>query len=103
MTHLEEIRQELAEAKREKEVSEHQIIRAQNRLNNALKKQDKQRTHRLIVEGAELEYVFEGIELLPQHIFWEFMHALVRVPGVMELFEKMKNGSKESGGEGGEA
>ena len=103
MTHLEEIRQELAEAKREKEVSEHRIIRAQNRLNNALKKQDKQRTHRLIVEGAELEYVFEEIELLPQHIFWEFMHALVCVPGVMELFEKMKNSSKESGGEGGEA
>ena len=102
MTRLEEIRQEIESAKKEKEVYEHQIIRAQNRLKNALKKQGKQRTHRLIVEGAELEYVFEGIEFLPQHIFWEFMHSLVEVPGVMELFEKKKSESMTPAKEGGD-
>ena len=91
MTDLEKARQNLAKAVHEKEVTEHQITRAENRLRNALKKQDSARTHRLIVEGAELEYVFEGIEDMPQNTFWAFMRKLVTIPGVMELYEKMKS------------
>ena len=91
MTDLEKARQDLAKAVHEKEVTEHQITRAENRLRNALKKQDSARTHRLIVEGAELEYVFEGIENMSQNTFWAFMRKLVTIPGVIELFEKMKS------------
>lgn len=91
MTDLEKARQDLAKAVHEKEVTEHQITRVENRLRNALKKQDSARTHRLIVEGAELEYVFEGIEDMPQNTFWAFMRKLVTIPGVIELYEKMKS------------
>ena len=90
MTDLEKARQNLEKAIHEKEVNEHQITRYENRLRNALKKQDSARTHRLIVEGAELEYVFEGIEDMPQNTFWAFMRKLVTLPGVMDLYEKMK-------------
>jgi len=101
MTDLEKARQDLAKAVHEKEVTEHQITRAENRLRNALKKQDSARTHRLIVEGAELEYVFEGIEDMPQNTFWAFMRKLVTIPGVMDLFEKMKSAGyvSEEGGD----
>lgn len=101
MTDLEKTRQDLAKAVHEKEVTEHQIIRAENRLRNALKKQDSARTHRLIVEGAELEYVFEGIEDMPQNTFWAFMRKLVTIPGVMELYNKMKSAGyvTEEGGD----
>lgn len=101
MTDLEKARQDLAKAVHEKEVTEHQIIRAENRLRNALKKQDSARTHRLIVEGAELEYVFEGIEDMPQNTFWAFMIKLVTIPGVMELYNKMKSAGyvTEEGGD----
>ena len=84
---LERLRRELDEALREREVARHRLNRDENRLRNALKKQDAARTHRLIVEGAELEYVFDGIENLPQEVFWAFMRRLVLVPGVRELFE----------------
>ena len=90
MTDLEKARRDLEKAVQEKEISEHQLTRAQNRLRNALKKQDSQRTHRLIVEGAELEYVFDGIEYMPQSTFWAFMRKLVTIPEVMALYEKMK-------------
>lgn len=102
MTKLDKMRQEIVDAQLKKEQMEHQVIRAQNRLNNVRRKKDKQRTHRLIVEGAELEYVFEGIEHMPQQTFWDFMHALVKIPGVMELFEKMKRACGRSDEEGGE-
>ena len=84
---LEEARADLERAVREKEVLERRVARKENRLRNALRKKDSARTHRLIVEGAELEYVFDGIENLPQEVFWAFMRRLVLVPGVKELFE----------------
>ena len=52
MTDLEKLRQELEAAKKEKLQYEHQLTRAENRLANYKKKQDKARTHRLTVEGA---------------------------------------------------
>ncbi len=101
MTDLEKARQDLEKAIREKEVLDHQINRNENRLRNALKKQNSARTHRLIVEGAELEYVFEGIEDMPQNTFWAFMRKLVTIPGVMELYNKMKSAGyvTEEGGD----
>ena len=101
MTDLEKARQDLQKAIHEKEVNEHQITRSENRIRNALKKQDSARTHRLIVEGAELEYVFEGIEDMPQNTFWAFMRKLVTIPGVMDLYNKMKSAGyvSEEGGD----
>lgn len=105
MTKLEKIRKEKEKAEAELAVAEHQLVRLSNRLNNALKKQSKARTHRLIVEGAELEYVFEGIEEFPQQIFWDFMHKLKTIPGVMKLFEEAKASlqNQPSGGKEGDA
>ena len=71
MTELERTKEELLNLQHEKEITEHRINRNENRIRNALKKQNSARTHRLIVEGAELEYVFEGIEDLPQNTFWD--------------------------------
>ena len=87
MTDLEKARLELKQAKKKKLETEHQLIRSQNRLKNALKKQDKERTHRLIQEGAELEYVFDGIENLPISTFWEFMRKLSDNSEIRELYE----------------
>lgn len=104
MTKLEKIREEKAKTEAKLAAAEHQLVRLNNRLSNALKKQDKARTHCLIVEGAELEYVFEGIEDFPQQAFWDFMHKLKSLPGVTELFERSKaslqdppTGTKEGG------
>ena len=81
---LEEARADLERAVREKEVLERRVTRKENRLRNALRKKDSARTHRLIVEGAELEYVFDGIENLPQEDFltWQGRKAFPR-KGVM--------------------
>jgi hypothetical protein len=98
---LERLRRELDEALREREVALRRLNRDENRLRNALKKQDAARTHRLIVEGAELEYVFDGIEDLPQDEFWKFMRTLKTVPGVSELYSKAKAGDLPPA-EGGE-
>ena len=98
---LERARRELDEALREREVALRRLNRDENRLRNALKKQDAARTHRLIVEGAELEYVFDGIENLPQDEFWNFMRKLKTFPGVSELYSKAKAGDLPSA-EGGE-
>lgn len=97
---LERLRRELDEALREREVARHRLNRDENRLRNALKKQDAARTHRLIVEGAELEYVFDGIEYLPQDEFWNFMRTLKTVPGVTELYDRARAG-RLSPAEGG--
>lgn len=91
MTELERTKEELANLQHAKEVAEHRINRNENRIRNALKKQNAARTHRLIVEGAELEYVFDGIEDLPQNTFWAFMKELVKLPGVMDLYAKVKS------------
>lgn len=91
MTELERTKEELLNLQHEKEITEHRINRNENRIRNALKKQNSARTHRLIVEGAELEYVFEGIEDLPQNTFWTFMKELVKLPGVMELYSRVKS------------
>lgn len=91
MTELERTKEELANLQHAKEIAEHRINRNENRIRNALKKQNAARTHRLIVEGAELEYVFEGIEDLPQTTFWAFMKELVKLPGVMELYGRVKS------------
>ena len=91
MTELERQKEELANLQHAKEVTEHRINRNENRIRSALKKQNSARTHRLIVEGAELEYVFEGIEDLPQNTFWAFMKELVKLPGVMELYGRVKS------------
>ena len=87
MTDLEKTRLELQQAQEKKMQAEHQLIRSQNRLRNALKKQDKERTHRLIQEGAELEYIFDGIEKLPVNCFWEFMRKLSEMSEVRRLYE----------------
>ncbi len=87
MRDLENVRLELQQAQEKKLQAEHQLIRSQNKLRNALRKQDKERTHRLIQEGAELEYVFEGIEKLPISSFWEFMRELSDKPEVKILYE----------------
>ena len=99
-TELEKARAEVESIRREKEIEEHRLVRAKNRLQNTLKKQDSARTHRLIVEGAELEYVFEGIADLPQSTFRTFMEELSHLEGAGELFERMKTaGSIEEGGD----
>lgn len=90
MTDLEKARLDLEQAKKEKLQAEHQLTRHKNRLKTALRKQDKARTHRLIVEGAELEYVFQGIELLPQNTFWDFMHKLAVIPDVIALYDNYR-------------
>lgn len=90
VTDLEKARSKLKAAEDEKAASERKLIRAKNRLSSALKKKDSARTHRLIVEGAELEYVFDGIEDLPQSTFRAFMEELSALPGAAELLEKMK-------------
>ena len=87
MRDLEKLRLELQQAQEKKLQTEHQLTRSQNRLRNALKKQDKERTHRLIQEGAELEYVFDGIERLPISLFWEFMRELSDKPEIKKLYE----------------
>ena len=86
MTELEKLRQQHETACKKVEQAEHQITRAENRLKSALRKQDKERTHRLIVEGAELEYIFDGIENLSQDDFWNFMRKLTQIPDVRELY-----------------
>ena len=97
---LEEARADLERAVREKEVLERRVTRKENRLRNALRKKNSARTHRLIVEGAELEYVFDGIENLPQEVFWAFMKRLALVPGVKELFDLARTeGLPAEGGE----
>lgn len=88
MTDLEKLRQELEAAKKEKLQYEHQLTRAENRLANYKKKQDKARTHRLIVEGAELEYVFDGIETIPQETFRAFLGELGSLPDTQTLYKK---------------
>ena len=88
MTDLEKLRQELEAAKKEKLQYEHQLTRAENRLANCKKKQDKARTHRLIVEGAELEYVFDGIETIPQETFRAFLGELGSLPDAQALYKK---------------
>ena len=88
MTDLEKLRQELEAAKKEKLQYEHQLTRAENRLANYKKKQDKARTHRLIVEGAELEYVFDGIETIPQETFRTFLRELGSLPDAQTLYKK---------------
>ncbi len=87
---LEKARAELAAIEEEKVVTEHNLNRAKNRYSSAVKKQDSARKHRLIVEGAELEYVFEGIKDLPQSTFRIFMKELAALPGAAELFDRMK-------------
>ena len=99
---LERQKEELANLQHAKEVTEHRINRNENRIRSALKKQNSARTHRLIVEEAELEYVFEGIEDLPQNTFWAFMKELVKLPGVMELYGRVKSPDYQPP-EGGEA
>ena len=102
MTDLEKLRQELEAAKKEKLQYEHQLTRAENRLANYKKKQDKARTHRLIVEGAELEYVFDGIETIPQEAFRAFLGELGSLPDAQTLYQKyvsVLNPSTEGGDE----
>jgi hypothetical protein len=105
MTELEKLRKQHEVACKRVEQAEHQIIRAENRLKSALRKQSKERTHRLIVEGAELEYIFEGIENLPQSNFWEFMRKLNKIPEVIELYSSYKcqaNARDEQSQKGGD-
>ena len=91
MTNLEKARLELEQAKKEKLQTEHQITRLENRLKTALRKQNTARTHRLVVEGAELEYVFENIEMLSKEKFWEFMGRLSSLPEVTNLYKEYRN------------
>lgn len=86
MTDLEKLRQDVESAKKEKLQYEHQLTRAKNRLTHYERKQDKARTHRLIVEGAELEYVFDGIENIPQETFRAFLSELSSLPEVINLY-----------------
>jgi len=102
MTDLEKRRQDLETAMKKKLQCEHQLNRAENRLTNYRKKQDKARTHRLIVEGAELEYVFEGIESIPQESFRAFLGELSSLPDTQALYQKfvpMFSQSTEGGDE----
>jgi hypothetical protein len=99
-TKLEKARAKVEAIQREKEIYKHRLVRAKNRLQNTLKKQDSARTHRLIVEGAELEYVFDGIADLPQSTFRTFMEELSHLEGAGELFERMKTaGPIQEGGD----
>lgn len=96
MNDLEKKRLDLEKAKKKKMQDEHQLNRLEARLKNALRKQDKERTHRLIVEGAELEYVFDGIEQFPQKLFWDFMRSLAELPNVKEIYARFVNLAKSS-------
>ncbi len=88
MTDLDIKEERLEKLKEEKFQAEHRLTRTINRLSHKIGKQDKARTHRLIVEGAELEYVFEGIENIPQNDFRWFMNELCSLPEVITLFNK---------------
>lgn len=96
MNDLEKKRLDLEKAQKQKMQDEHRLNRAEARLKNALRKQDKERTHRLIVEGAELEYIFDGIEHLPQTLFWDFMRSLSELSNVKELYSRFVNLAKNS-------
>lgn len=87
MSDLEKLRGELAYANYKKEVSQHQLTLLENKLS---KEERKARTRKLIQEGAELESLFPGLKELPVEDFITFTRELVKIPQVMELYEKLK-------------
>lgn len=102
MTDLEKLRQDVESAKKEKLQYEHQLTRAKNRLTHYERKQDKARTHRLIVEGAELEYVFDGIENIPQETFRAFLSELSSLPEVVNIYNNYSKTTAPITTEGGD-
>ena len=102
MTDLETKEKELEKWNEKKTQAEHRLTRLVNRLSHDVSKKNKARNHRLIVEGAELEYVFEGIETIPQNDFRRFMNELCELPQVVELYSKYINTVATSISEGGE-
>ena len=103
MTDLETKEKELAKWNEKKAQAEHRLTRLVNRLSHDVSKKNKARNHRLIVEGAELEYVFDGIETIPQNDFRKFMNELCELPQVIELYNNYINAADITNPKGGEA
>lgn len=103
MIDLETKEKELKKWNEKKTQAEHRLTRLVNRLSRDASKKNTARNHRLIVEGAELEYVFDGIETIPQNDFRKFMNELCELPQVIELYNNYINAADITNPKGGEA
>lgn len=102
MIDLETKEKELKKWNEKKTQAEHRLTRLVNRLSRDASKKNTARNHRLIVEGAELEYVFDGIETIPQNDFRKFMNELCELPQVIELYNNYINAADITNPKGGE-
>lgn len=103
MNELEKMRNEIVSLQEKIDQTNHRISREQNRITNIRQKKDKERTHRLIVEGAELEYAFEGIQRMPQNHFRSFINAIASLPKVKELYERYMSTTEPQETKGGDS
>lgn len=82
---LEKLKQELDDARLQKEQTEHQINRLSNRLESEKKAERTKRNHRLCYEGANLEIIFPRIKAMNEAQFIQFCSALIELPGVRKF------------------
>ena len=73
---LQSLRQKLEKAQKELEQAKHQLQRKQNLMEKEEKRIRRDRTHRLIVRGADTEYFFPETKDCTEEEFREFLKQL---------------------------
>ena len=73
---LQSLRQRLEKAQKELEQAKHQLQRKQNLIEKEEKRIRRDRTHRLIVRGADTEYFFPETKNFTEEEFREFLSKM---------------------------
>ncbi|MBE5789664.1 MAG: DUF3847 domain-containing protein [Clostridiales bacterium] len=78
----------LADAERQLKQAQHRLQREENKKAYQRSKKEKERAHRLITRGAEIEHFFPEIKYLTETEFYDLAEMLHDIPAVKALFQE---------------
>ena len=81
------IEAEIDKALRKRDELNHQIQRAENRMDYLKKGERKQRTHRLCVKGGVIESIVPGLTDFSEKEFYDLMETVFSMPLVESLIQ----------------
>ena len=95
-----QIEAEIDEALREKEELNHQIKRAENRMDYLKKGERNRRTHRLCIKGGVIESLAPGLTDFSEQEFYDLMEMIFSLPQVESLVQGKINHRKQEDANG---